>query len=535
MSKKTDPPSPPKTKTSQKIIIRNWTEEDLPKVVQCQRAAYPELLGTDDDYDVRKYRLQLEAFPEGQFLAELQGQIVGFATTLILQLDNVTGDYRYDELTGAGTFSTHNPAGDTLYGADIAVHPDFQKRGVSKRLYTARLRLLRRYNLRRMLAYGRLPHYEQYISLYTPEEYIEKVVAGEVQDPALNAHLSAGYVVKRLLFDYVSDEKSMGICTVLEYTNPKYKPNRRKVATAAPLQRLIRKARVCTAQYLLRDHIQTWEAFERTTEFFVEAADTHLGHFLVLPEMFTAQLLNLIPRELTELEQIRHMAETYTKPYQELFSNMAQRYGLYIIGGSHPVLRNGHIYNVAHLFTPTGGIHTQDKLHPTPYERQAWQMKPGQGLSLFETPFGRIAIQICYDVEFPEVTRLLALAGVEILFVPYSTTDRMGHNRVSHCARARAIENGIYVVTSGNVGTIHNRGYLLNYAESAIYTPSDFGFPPHAEAGRADPNVETMIVGDLDLGSLAQLRETGSTRPLFERRRDLYEVKSHLSIKQVVI
>lgn len=534
MPKKSKASEPTKT-PSNRVTIRSWREEDLPQIVRCQRAAYPDLLGTDDDYDVRKYALQLEAFPEGQFLAECRGQVVGFATSLIIQLDNVTGDYRYDELTGAGTFSTHNHAGDTLYGADIAVDPAFQKRGVSKRLYTARLRLLRRYNLRRMLAYGRIPHYEQYISQYTPEEYVEKVVSGELTDPALNTHLSAGYEVKRLLFDYVSDDKSVGICTVLEYTNPHFKPHRRKVATAAPLQRLIRKARVCTAQYLLRDHIQSWEAFARTTEFFVEAADSHLGHFLVLPEMFTAQLLNLLPREWSELEQIRCLAEEYTQPYQELFVDMAKRYGLYIIGGSHPVLRDGEIYNVAHLFTPLGEIHTQDKLHPTPYERQAWNMKPGKGLTLFESPFGRIAIQICYDVEFPEITRLLALAGVEILFVPYSTTDRMGHNRVSYCARARAIENSIYVVTSGNVGTIHNRGYLLNYAESAIYTPSDFGFPPHAEAGRADPNVETMIVGDLDLGSLSQLRDTGSTRPLLERRKDLYEIKAHFPIKQAII
>ena len=59
--------------------------------------------------------------------------------------------YDVDELTGAGTFSTHNQDGDTLYGADIAVHPDYQRRGVAILLYERRRILLKRYNLRQMI------------------------------------------------------------------------------------------------------------------------------------------------------------------------------------------------------------------------------------------------------------------------------------------------------------------------------------------------------------------------------------------------
>ena len=516
-----------------RMIVRNWTEADLPRIVACQHAAYPELLGTADIYDVRKYHMQMHAFPEGQFLAELKGEVVGFATSVIVQLDNIPDDYRYNEITGAGTFSTHTTNGDTLYGADIAVHPHFRGRGISKRLYKARKQIMRKHNLRRMMAYGRIPGYGDVVGLHTPEEYVRKVVAGELRDTALNAHLSAGYTVKKLLFDYVHDARSVGICTVLELLNPRYKPDRRRVA-ANPIRRLTRKVRVCTAQYLLRD-LKTWEEFERTTEFFVEAADTHLSHFLLLPEMFTAQLLNFMPRKWSDRRQIMELAQRYTEPYIDLFRRMAERYNLFIIAGSHPILREGHLYNVAHLFSPSGKVFTQDKLHPTPYERQEWDMRPGKGLSVFETAFGRIAIQVCYDVEFPEVTRLLTLAGAEILFVPYSTTDRKGHYRVSYCAKARAVENTIYVVTSGNAGSIMNRGYLLNYAESAIHTPSDFGFPPHAEAGRADPNIETVIVADLDLGVLADNRDTGTTRPLLDRRQDLYEVKCRVPIQRVVI
>lgn len=526
--------APTSSKKKNRVLVRNWKEDDIPNVLECSRAAYPEYVGRGDDYDRRKYELQYRAFPEGQFLAELDGEVVGFATSFIIQFDDISDNYKYEELTGVGTFSTHNPHGDALYGADIAVHPKYQKKGISKSLYVARKQLMRKYNLRCMLAYGRMTGYRDCVGLYTPEEYLEKVLSGEQKDPALNAHLSAGYRVNRLLFGYVSDEKSVDICTLLEMPNPKYKPERRKLAAATD-KRVVRKARICTAQYLLRNTIHTWQDFERTIEFFVQTADIHLGHFLILPELFTVQLFNLMPNHWTEKELFRDLAVSYTQRYLELFQSMAKRHNLFIIGGSHPILRENDLYNVAHLFTPSGDIYTQDKLHTTPYERQHWGLKPGQGLSMFETPFGRIAILICYDIEFPEISRILALAGTEILFVPYSTSDRMGHNRVSYCAKARAVENAMYVVTSGNTGTLMTRGYLLNYAESGIFTPSDFGFPTHAEAGRADPNIETVIVADLDLGDLVRNRESGNTRPLLERRTDLYELKSLQRIQHIAI
>jgi predicted amidohydrolase len=359
---------------------------------------------------------------------------------------------------------------------------------------------------------------------------VELVKRGELKDSALNAHLSAGYEVVRLLIDKVLDTSSVNICTMLEMKNPRYKFERKMIATGS-MRRVVRKVRVCTAQYLLRD-IRSWDEFARTTEFFVDTADTYHGHFLVLPEMFTAQLFNFMKPRMPYDEEIRALA-AYTDEYLDLFSRLAKRSGLFIVAGSHPVLRGDDVFNVAHMFSPGGNVYTQDKLHPTPSERATWNFRPGQGLTVFETPVASVAIQICYDVEFPEPSRLLTLAGAEILFVPYSTDDRKGHNRVSYCARARAIENSIYVVTSGNAGTIMNRGYLLNYAESAVYTPSDYGFPPHAEAGRADPNVETVVVADLDMSTLVNNRESGSTRPLYDRRIDLYELKARVPVKLV--
>jgi GNAT superfamily N-acetyltransferase len=156
------------------VKIRSWQLEDVPAIVECHKAAYADY-PPGGHYEARFYEMQVAAFPEGQLLAELEGRVVGYATTLIVQLDDEGHSYTYEEITGGGTFNTHTPSGDTLYGADIAVHPDFRGRGVAAALYRARKQLLKRYNLRRMVAYGRIPGYSDVAGRMTPEEYVRRV------------------------------------------------------------------------------------------------------------------------------------------------------------------------------------------------------------------------------------------------------------------------------------------------------------------------------------------------------------------------
>ena len=513
-----------------KIKVRLWTPDDIPAIVNCHKAAYPEY--TDADwYDERVYTMQQSAFPEGQFLAEVDGQVIGYTTSLIVQIDDDAEWYTYSEITGAGTFSNHTPAGDTLYGADIAVRPEFRGQGVSKQLYIQRKKLLRRYNLRRMVAYGRIPGYQAQAGRMTAEEYVDAVLQGRLTDPALNAHLKTGYTVKRVLLDFLGDEPSMNYCTLLEFPNPDFKPERRKIAAAA-MRRPVRKIRVAAAQYLMRK-IETWEAFEQNVRFFVETADEYHCHFLVMPEYFTAQLFSLMPRHLTSREAARELS-ALTPRYVELFQSLAIEHNIYIVGGSQPTLRDDKLFNAAHLFTPSGNVYTQDKLHITPYERKSFGVVPGEEIKVFETPLGRIAIQICYDIEFPEVARLLKQRGVEAIFVPFSTEDKKAYFRVRYCAQARAVENVVYVVLSGNVGNLHTvRSYLINYGQSAIFSPSDVSFPLEAKIAEAEPNVETVVIGELDLTSLQQQLEIGSVRPMYDTRPDLYTLQARVPVRVV--
>ena len=510
------------------IRIRNWTEADIPAIVACQKSAYPDYA---EHYDERMYAMQLTAFPEGQILAEAGGEVIGYATCLIVQLDESVNWYRYDEITGSGTFSTHTPTGDTLYGADIAVRPEYRGRGVAGRIYKQRKRIMKRYNLKRMIAHGRIMNYSEQEGVLTAREYVDMVKRGELKDSALNAHLKAGYRVMGVFLDLLPDDSSLNYSTFLEMPNPDFQPVRRKIA-AAPLRRPVRRMRVCAAQYLMR-RITSWEDLRNSVEFFVVAADAYHCHFLVLPELFTAQMFSTMPPEWDARRAVRELAGM-TDNYLAMFKELASSYNMHIIGGSHPVLRDGKLYNVAHLFTPTGNVYTQDKLHITPGEREDWGIHPGEGLSVFHTPLGRIAIQICYDIEFPEPSRLLTLAGAEVIFVPFSTDEKRAYFRVKATAQARCIENSIYTVIAANVGNLPGvRNYLMSYGQSAVFAPSDFAFPVPALSGEADPGAETVVVADLDFASLSQIREFGSVRPLHERRPDVYTLKPNRRIQVI--
>jgi len=535
VTKRTSSGPTPRGAGSARIRVRAWTTADIPALVEVQRRAYPDY-DAEGSYDARHFELQFAAFPEGQCLAEAVTeagtQIVGYCTSLVVQLDDDGTFYEYNELTGSGTFSTHTPGGDTLYGADLAVVPSFRGKGVAGKMYQFRKRILRRYNLRRMIAYGRLTGYGEVKGEMTAEEYVQAVIDGELADPALRAHLKAGYRVTKVSLEIMRDPSSLDWATLLELDNDRYNPQKRRIA-ATPLKKPVAKIRVCAAQYLMRP-MKGWDTFAGSVRFFAEVADEYHGHFLVYPELFSVVRLP----ELTELHgadmAMTKLAEESPRVL-ELLVELAREFGLYIIGGTLPMLRDGKLYNVSSLITPAGNVYHQDKLHVTPSEHEAWGIRPGDAIRVFETPFGRVAIQVCYDIEFPEVSRLLGLAGVDVLFVPFSTDERKAYQRVRIAAASRAMENAMYVVIAGNAGNMPARNYLLNYARSAILTPSDFGFPDDAVITEADPNVETVVVADLDLSALAQFRQDGTVRPLRDRRVDLYEIRARHGVKVVPV
>lgn len=510
--------------------LRRARKSDVEGIWQCQRAAYG-TLPESGLCDRRQLAMQLEAFSDGQLVVTYDKEIVGYAMSLIVSVDEESPWYSYGEITGDGTFSSHTPSGDTLYGADIAVRPDHRGKGVGKLLYDGRVAILKRFNLARMIAGGRIPGYQLYAGKLSAEEYVAEVEAGRIKDPALTLHLAVGYRVRSVHHGYLRDEQSLDYATYLEMPNPDFHPQRRRIA-ASPLKRPVRRVRICAAQYEMRP-ISGWEELEKQVSFFVRTAQSYHCHFLVMPELFTAQLFSAFPPEEQEREGMARLAEMAPR-YREMFRRFAMSTGLFIQGGSHPVGKGDQLRNVAHLFTPAGEIHTQDKLHITPNERREYGITPGQGLTVFDTGLARVAMLVCYDIEFPELSRLLTLSGAEILLVPFSTDERQAYLRVRYSAHARAVENIVYVVLSGNVGNLPQvNNFLINYGHAAICTPSDFAFPTDGLAALADIGSETVVIADLDLDALHQSREIGSVRPLRDRRPDLYELHALVDVKVV--
>ena len=497
------------------LNVRQATPEDHPAIIELQGHCFPGM----KPWSREQLALHHQAFPEGQTVVELEGRIVGSSSSLIVELADFGTDHSYDAISGKGTLSTHDPEGSDLYGIEVMVHPDCQGMKIGERLYEARQELCERLNLKRVVLAGRIPGYQQHANDMTPKQYVNAVMRQELSDPVLGFQGRKGFTPLRIIDDYLpGDKESQGYAVFMEWRNIDYRaPGHRHLKASQPV-------RITVIQYQLRS-IQGWEEFAKQTEYFVDVAANYRSDFAVFPELLTTQLLSCI-EEKDPARSVRELTQ-HTDAYIEHFQELAVGYNVNIVAGTHLVEEEGRLTNVAFLFRRDGTIDRQTKLHVTPNERRWWGVTGGDELNVMDTDVGKVAIHVCYDVEFPEISRLAVDAGARILFVPYCTEDRQGHLRVRYCAQARAVENQVYVVTAGTVGNLPDSENMdIQYAQSGIFTPSDFSFPRDGIAAEATANVETVVVGDVDLEVLRRSRRTGSVVQLRDRRHDLYEVRA---------
>jgi predicted amidohydrolase len=263
-------------------------------------------------------------------------------------------------------------------------------------------------------------------------------------------------------------------------------------------------------------------------EYFIDTVSGYRSDFALFPEFFNAPLM-AGHNHLSEPEAIRELAG-HTDTIVQKFSELAISYNINIITGSMPEMKEGKLYNVGYLCRRDGSRERYEKLHVTPDEARVWGMQGGDGLKTFETDCGKIGVLICYDSEFPELGRLLADEGMDILFIPFLTDTQNGYSRVRYCAQARAIENECYVAIAGSVGNLPNVHNMdIQYAQSMVFTPCDFAFPANGIKAEATPNTEMILIADLDIDLLTQLNQFGSVRNLRDRRKDIFDLrkKSH--------
>jgi predicted amidohydrolase len=281
-----------------------------------------------------------------------------------------------------------------------------------------------------------------------------------------------------------------------------------------------KRLRVASAQYFVRP-VDSFEQFADQVSAVVETAAGYSAQLLVLPEYFTVQLVSLNDPKRPIDEHIRALTE-HVPRFVDLMAGLAQDHELYIVAGTIPTFDEAteRIHNDCFFFAPSGAHGVQGKLHMTRFEREDWKVCERSELKVFDTAFGRMAIAICYDVEFPEVVRALAQQDIEILAVPSCTDDRHGFLRVRYCAHARAIENQMYVIHAPTVGSLPRVPDLsMNYGNAAVLTPCDFPFGRDGILAEGVTNQEQLIIAELDLGLVDESRSFGTVIPLEDSRR----------------
>ncbi|EZH65494.1 hypothetical protein DH09_17880 [Bacillaceae bacterium JMAK1] len=168
----------------------------------------------------KHYEKHLEYFPNGQFVAELQGQIVGSCSSLIVDMSDYAKQHTISEITGNGYFHNHNYDGTHLYGADVVVHPSYRGRKIGHLLYEQRRQLCRELGLKGIMFGGRIPHYHRYAKELSAEEYCQQVINGDLQDPVMSFQLGQGFQFQRVLEGYLpKDHESLEYATLMEWKN----------------------------------------------------------------------------------------------------------------------------------------------------------------------------------------------------------------------------------------------------------------------------------------------------------------------------
>ena len=497
------------------IEVRNLTIEDYKSLNVAMRHAYS---GKDGQY-WREETIQtlINKFPEGQIVVIYDGKVAGCALSITIEYDKFGDNHTYREVTGNFSFATHSPKGDTLYGIEVFVHPEFRGMRLARRLYDARKSLVENLNLKMIIAGGRISNYSKYAKELTPKEFIEKVKRRDIFDPALTFQLANDFQVKKILKNYLpEDVESMGFATLLVWHNIYHNSEKSIILRKKDI------VRIGLVQWQMRNY-NDLEDLLTTVDYFVDAVSDYQSDFILFPELFTSPLMGKF-NHLDNRTAIKELAQ-FTGPIIKAMAKMAISYNVNIIAGSMPEVIDNKVYNVSYVLQRNGKIDRVAKIHITPSEEDDWNIQGGNVIKVIDTDAGRIGVQICYDVEFPEMTRKLAEEGMQILFVPFLTDTQNAYNRVRFCAQARAIENECFVAIAGNVGNLPKVTNMdLQFAQSAVLTPSDFSFPVTGIKAEATANTEMIVVSDVDLSLLTELHNYGSVQTLKDRRLDLYNL-----------
>ncbi len=269
--------------------------------------------------------------------------------------------------------------------------------------------------------------------------------------------------------------------------------------------------KIATAQYDI-SFLENWQAYQQKIERWVAQATEQDAKILVFPEYFSMELASLFGQEIySSLSKQLAAMQSLHDDFTGLFKNLARKYQCIIQSGTFPVSIDTGIYrNRAYLFMSDGHFDYQDKLMMTRFENEQWLIKGGKELKCFDTEYGKIAINICYDSEFPLLARMQVEAGCMLILVPSCTDTLAGFHRVKIGCQARALENQCYVVQASLVGDAPwSEAVDVNIGAAAIYTPVDRGFPDNGILSEGTLNEAQWVIAEISTNDCQTVREQG--------------------------
>ncbi|MGH8171529.1 MAG: carbon-nitrogen hydrolase family protein, partial [Rhodanobacteraceae bacterium] len=261
--------------------------------------------------------------------------------------------------------------------------------------------------------------------------------------------------------------------------------------------------RIATAQYTIGEPADFAAFAARVGDRVAEAARAQ-AQLVLLPEYLALEAAAGQPADI-RADFARSLAalQAHHGDYVALARELARRHSIYLVAGTFLLdIGGGRYRNRAYFASPDGKVAFQDKVTLTGFERSATIIEPGDALKVFDTDFGRIGIDVCYDVEFPLYARAQVEAGACVILVPSCTDTDAGANRVRVGCQARALENQVYVACAVTAGEATWSPALdVNTGIATIYTPIDRGFPSDGVLVRASDG-DDWAIGDLDLAAL---------------------------------
>ena len=269
--------------------------------------------------------------------------------------------------------------------------------------------------------------------------------------------------------------------------------------------------KIASAQYDV-SFLADWQQYQDKVVQWVTDAAQQDAKILLFPEYASMELASMFGKEIySSLSKQLVAMQSVHDDYLALYKRLAKQHQCIIQAGTFPVGIAEKTYrNRAYLFFPDGSIDYQDKLIMTRFENEHWFIQGGTELKCFDTVYGKIAINICYDSEFPLLTRKQVEMGVNLILVPSCTDTVAGYHRVKIGCQARALENQCYVVQSPLVGNAEwSEAVDVNVGAAGIYTPVDRGFPDNGILATGEFNAASWLIADISLDGIQTVREQG--------------------------